>query len=193
MTKKPETSSSEVQKELDNAEKQFETFDQNIKQMTLDRVNQTPIQEKEEIKLSQKDIENSKDLYLKPDRQIGSKEKFDEKFRNDYNFATEYVRFTPVNKEILGETIELWTKPFPGMPAQFWKIPSGKPVWGPRHLAERLTGCKYHRFIMQQSTSTGADGMGQYYGSMAVDTTIQRLDALPVSSRKSIFMGASSF
>ncbi len=43
---------------------------------------------------------------------------------------------------------------------------------------------------MQQNNQMGSDGMGQYYGSMAVDTTIQRLDALPASTRKSIFMGA---
>jgi len=35
--------------------------------------------------------------------------------------------------------------------------------------------------------------MGQFYGSMAVDTTIQRLDALPATKTKSIFMGAHSF
>ena len=46
---------------------------------------------------------------------------------------------------------------------------------------------------MQQNVSTGSDGMGQYYGAMAVDNIIQRLDALPVSSRKSVFMGAQSF
>ncbi len=46
---------------------------------------------------------------------------------------------------------------------------------------------------MQDSKVTGADGMGQYYGAMAADKTVQRLDARPVSTRKSIFMGASSF
>jgi len=35
--------------------------------------------------------------------------------------------------------------------------------------------------------------MGQYYGSMAVETTVNRLDAIPVSDRKSVFMGASGF
>jgi hypothetical protein len=46
---------------------------------------------------------------------------------------------------------------------------------------------------MDQSVSTGADGNGQYYGTMVADTTVQRLDAIPVSSSKSIFMGAKSF
>lgn len=199
MTKKPEVTSS-AQKELDKAEKQFEAFDQNIKEMTLDRMNEAPKQESEGSKVSQKEIEKSNDIYLKPDRVIGpgvnpktgEREKFNEKFRDDYNFAKEYVRFIAHNKEIIGETIELWTKPFAGTNCEFWKVPTGKPVWGPRHLAERLTGCKYHRFIMQQNTSRGADGMGEYYGAMAVDTTIQRLDATPVNERKSLFMGAAS-
>lgn len=192
MTEKPKPTNSLAQKELDKAEQQFDQFDQNIKKMTLDRMNTAPKEETEsQTKLSQKEIDKSKDIYLKPARAIMSPEKFNEKFREEYNFATEYVQFTAENKEIIGETIELWTKPFAGMPAQFWQIPTNKPVWGPRHVAERIKNCKYHRFVMQQHVSTGADSMGQYYGGMAVDTTVQRMDALPVSSRKSIFMGAN--
>lgn len=194
MTKKPEASTSLAQKEMDKVEKQFEEFDNQVKEMTLDRMNQAPKEEKEtQTKLSQKDLEKSKDIYLKPTRTIGSREKFNEKFRDDYNYSKEYVRFIPENKEIIGETIDLWTKPFPGMPAEEWKVPCGKPVWGPRYLAERISNCKYHRFTMQQNTTVGADGIGQYYGAMAVDTTIQRLDAIPAKERKSIFMGAVNF
>jgi hypothetical protein len=193
MKERPNLQSS-AEKELDKVEKQFEAFDQNIKDMTLDRMNEAPKKEMElQTKISQKDMEKSDDIYLKPHRQIGCREKFNEKYREDYNFAMEYVRFIPENKEINGETIELWTRPFPGMPAQEWKIPCGKPVWGPRHLAERISNCKYHRFVMQQSVNTGSDNKGnQYFGAMAVDTTIQRLDAVPVNERKSIFMGKAS-
>lgn len=191
--KKPKHTSL-AEQELDKAQEQFQAFDDNIKSMTLDRMNEAPKLETEpQAKLSQKDIEKSKDIYLKPKRTIGSREKFNETYREDYNFAKEYVRFIAENKEIIGETIELWTKPFPGMPAEEWSIPPGKPVWGPRYLAERLKGCTYHRLVMQQNVMTEANSMGQMYGSMAVDTTVQRLDALPVSSRKSVFMGASSF
>lgn len=194
MAEKPKSTSSLAEKELDKAEKQFQEFDNQVKEMTLDRMNETPKQKMEsQTKLSQKEIENSKDIYLKPNRTIGSREKFNEKYREDYDFAKEYVRFIAENKEIIGETIELWTKPFAGMPAEEWKVPCNKPIWGPRYVAERLTGCKYHRFVMQQGVGTGSDNKGnQYYGSMAVDTTIQRLDAIPVSAKKSIFMGAGS-
>lgn len=194
MTEKPKMKNTEMTKELEKAEKEFNAFDQQVKDLTLDRMNAAPKQELEpQTKLSQNEINKSGDIYLKPIKQIGSKEPFNEKFREDYNFAKEYVRFIAENKEIIGETIELWTKPFPGMPAEYWKVTTGKPLWGPRYLAERLTGCKYHRLVMQQHVATGSDGMGQYYGAMAADTTIQRLDAIPVSSRKSVFVGTSSF
>ncbi len=194
MTPKPKVTSSLAEQELVKAEKQFEAFDENLKSMSKDRLDKTPTRETEPLnRLSQSEIEKSKEVYLKPVRAIGAREKFNEDYRKEYEFAMEFVQFIPEHKEIIGEAIELWTKPFAGMPCEFWKVPVGKPVWGPRHLAERIAGCKHHRFIMQQNTVMGSDGMGQYYGSMAVDTTIQRLDAIPVSSRKSIFMGAANF
>ena len=108
-------------------------------------------------------------------------------------FAKEYVYFEAENKEVIGETLQFWTKPFAGIPAEEWKVPVNKPVWGPRYVAERIKGCSYHRLTMDETQSTGTDGRGQYYGQMAVDSVIQRLDARPASTRKSIFMGAGGF
>jgi hypothetical protein len=147
----------------------------------------------QQTKIAQKDIEKNNDIYLKPVRSVGSREKFNENYREEYNHAKEYVNFVAENKEIIGEMIDLWTKPFAGMPAEEWKVPVNKPVWGPRYLAEQIKRAYYHRLSMQQSTITNSDGMGQYYGSMTVDSIVQRLDAIPVSSRKSIFMGATGF
>ena len=113
----------------------------------------TPKEDKVEpqTKISQSDIAKSKDVYLKPAKTIGSKERFNEKFREDYNFSKEYVQFIAENKECIGETTELWTKPYPGLPAEFWQVPSNKPVWGPRYLAERIKGCAHIiDLVMQQ-------------------------------------------
>ena len=79
------------------------------------------------------------------------------------------------------------------MPAEFWEIPPNKPVWGPRYLAERIKGCSYHRLSMElnEKNIVSGDGMGQYFGQMVADKVIQRMDAIPVSNRKSIFMGAA--
>lgn len=178
--------------ELAKAEKQFEAFDQNIKDLTMDRMNQAPKQETE-FEISQKDIQKSKDIYLKPKKSIGSREKFNESYRKEYEYAKEYVQFIAENKEIIGETIDIWTKPFAGMPAEEWDVPTNKPVWGPRYLAEQIKRKYYHRLVMQQNQIVAQDGMGSYYGSMAADTTIQRLDAHPVNTRKSIFMGSGAF
>jgi hypothetical protein len=192
MAGKPNVNSS-GQKELDKAEKQFDEFKENIDSMTLDRMNQAkPIEQEPQTKLSQADLARSNQIYLKPKRTQPSREKFNEEFRDQYNFAKEYVNFIAENKELIGESIELWTKPFPGVPAEEWVVPTNKPIWGPRYLAEQIHRCSYHRFSMQQQ-ATGTDGMGQYFGAMVVDNTIQRLDASLASSRKSIFMGSSSF
>lgn len=187
------TVNSSGQKELEKVEKQFEAFDNQVQALTLDRMNMAPKEEKEpQTKIAQKDIEKNNETYLKPFRSIGSREKFNENYREDYNHAKEYVNFTAENKEIIGETIDMWTKPFAGMPAEWWKIPCNKPVWAPRYVAEQIKRAFYHRLTMQQNISTGSDTSGQYYGSMAVDSIVQRLDAIPVSNRKSIFMGSTS-
>lgn len=193
MAEKPKPTSSLAAQELDKAQKQFDAFDDNLKQMTHDRMNMAPKQETEpQTKLAQSEIANAKQIYLKPVKSVSSKEKFNENYREQYNFAKEYVPFIAEHKEIIGETIETWTKPFAGMPAEYWEVPTNKPVWGPRYLAEQIKRCSYHRFVMQQA-ATSADGMGQYYGSMVADTSVQRLDAIPVSQRRSIFMGAGGF
>ncbi len=190
---KPKVSSSLSEKEMDKAEKQFEAFDNQIKEMTLDRMNTAPKEDTEaQTKISQKEIDKSKDVYLKPIRTIGSKEKFNETYRKDYEYATEYVCFIAENNEIIGEEIDMWTKPFAGMPAEEWKIPVNKPLWAPRHVAEQIARSKYHRLVMN-NVSTGSEGGHQFYGAMAVDKTVQRLDARPASTKKSIFVGASSF
>src|SRR5260221_9021754 len=94
--------------ELEKLDDQFKAYDENLQSMSLDRMNQAPKKEEEpQTKLSQSEIEKSKDIYLKPARSISGKEPFNEKYRSDFRFSTEYVRFTAENKEIIGETIEL--------------------------------------------------------------------------------------
>ena len=105
----------------------------------------------------------------------------------------EYVYLIAEHREIIGEDIDLWVKVFPGMPAEEWKIPVGKPIWAPRYVAERIKGCSYHRLTMRDTVTADHGSMGQFYGQLAVDTTVQRLDALPATKTKSIFMGASGF
>ena len=191
--KKPKAQSSLAEKELDKVEAQFKAYDDNIKELTQDRMNAAPKKEEEpQTKLSSKEIEKSKEIYLKPKSSIRSPEKFNEDYREAYNFDKEYVHFIAENKEIIGETITMWTKPYAGVPCEQWEVPVNKPIWGPRYLAEQLKKCNYHRFSMQEKVHSQDNLGGSYYGTMVVDNVIQRLDAIPTSTRKSIFMGANS-
>lgn len=191
MADKPLPRSSLGEKELDKAEKQLDAFDSSVRSLTLDRMNMAPVVDKEmQTTMSQNQLARATDIYLKPHTSIGSREKFNEDYRQEYEYAKEYVQFIAENKMIIGEIIEMWTKPFAGMPAQFWKVPVNKALWAPRYVAEQIKRAKYHVLTMRDSVTTGADQMGQYYGTMAVDSTIQRLDAHPVGNTRSIFMGA---
>ncbi len=193
MTEKPRPKTSLAEKELDKAEKQFDAFDQEVKSMTLDRMNVSSRKEEEQqTKIANQDIDKMKDIYLKPKRSLLSSGKFNEKFRDSYNFDKEYVHFIAENKEIIGESITMWTHPYPGVNCEEWDIPVNKPIWAPRYVAEKLKSKFYHRLKMEDK-STSSDGFTQYYGTIAVDTTIQRLDAHPVTKKRSIFMGANNF
>ena len=184
---------SKKQETIDSVNEQMNAFEKDLSSLNIDQMNKAPKLEMEpQTKLSQREIEKNNDIYLKPKTNIGCKEKFNEKFRDAYNFDKEYVNFIAENKEIIGESINLWTRPYPGVPAQEWIVPVNTPVWGPRFLAEQLKKCSYHRIIMDNQ-STGGDGRAQYYGAVQVTNTIQRLDAHPVSNRKSVFMNSKGF
>jgi hypothetical protein len=192
---KPQVNSAS-QKELDKCEKQFEEFNDQVQSMTMDRMSGAKkVETEEQTKLSQKEIQKKNELYLKPKRSIASQEKFNEKFRDDYNYSKEYVNFIAENHEVIGESIDAWTKPFPGLPAEEWSVPANKPVWAPRYVAEQIKKCNYHVFSMSEAKGQiGSDQMGTYTGSIIVDSIKQRLDARPINTTsKSIFMGASGF
>lgn len=178
-------------RELDRLDKQFQDFDENVKSMTLDRMNMAPKEEKEQqTKLSTREAQRADARILKPARSISDGQKFNEKFKTEREYLEQPVRFIAENNEVIGETIEFWTHPFGGMPAEFWQVPANKPVIAPRYVPEQIKRCTYHRLVMQDQV-TASDGYGQYYGSMAVDTIKQRLDAHPVSERKTTFMSGS--
>ena len=191
---------SDTEKETIKVESQLKEFESQVKSLTLDQMNKAPKKECDEPHISAREAEKSKEIWLKPKKSLGpgvnpksgEKEKFNENFRKDYEFKKEYVHFTALNK-MLNETIEVWTKPYGGMNCEYWEVPVNVPVWGPRYLAEQLKSCQYHELSMSQSTVTQHSGAGTFYGSMVVDTTVNRLDAVPVNTHKSVFMGASGF
>lgn len=194
MSEKSKASSSTAEKELDRVAKQFDEFDQKVKGLTLDRMNEAPKMEREVPVMAQKEGP-SKDIYLKPRRSISCspKDTFNEKFRKEYEYRKEYVYFTAYNHELVGSSIEKWTRPYPGLSAEEWEVPTGRPVWGPRYLAEEIKNCVYHKLSMDETKTTGVNAAGTTFGQIVVDNVVQRLDAVPATKAKSIFMGTSDF
>lgn len=181
-------------KEINKLQNQLDAYEDNVKALTLDRMNQAPQQEVEQqTKLSSREIAKKPDVYLKPRRSIGSREKFNEAFREEYNRAKEYVQFIAENYEVIGETMEFWTKPFAGMPAEEWAIPANKPVWAPRYVAEQISRCRYHRLKTVDTVSSPENNGVTHYGTMVADSVINRLDAKPVRTAVPVFMGGSAF
>ncbi len=160
---------SEGQKELDKAVEQIDKFDQQVKSLSFDVMNEAPVKEVEQ-KISQKELDQHGEIYLKPSKSIGvgvntktgHVEKFNEKFRSQYDHQKEYVPFIAYNNMISGDLIELWTKPFPGTSCEFWQVPANKPVWGPRYLAEQLTRARHHVLSMKNSAENPFDGQNTY-------------------------------
>lgn len=190
---RPPAQSQMAAEAMDSVEDQMTVFGTKIKQMTHDERVSHPITEQEpQTKLSQNQLQKAPDIYLKPIKSIGCRERFNEKFRDEYNFQKEYVNFIAENKEIIGEAIPIWTRPFPGMPAEEWKVPVNKPVWGPRYLAEQIKRKTYRQLKMDgnEANRTGSDQVGEYYGQLAIESHVHRLDANPVQTKRSIFMGA---
>jgi len=191
---KPVNVNSESEKEIAKVEKQFDAYSENIEKMTLDRMNTAPRLETEpSVNLSQKQVRESPDIYLKPFKTVSCQDKFNENYREKYNFDKQYVHFQADNKEVIGETIELWTRPYGGMPAEMWKVPVNKPVWGPRYLAEQIKRCTYQRLISEQKSIIADDGISQYTGQLVADKIIPRLEATPVVKKSSVFMGSTNF
>lgn len=188
---RPKAQTALAAQEMDKVENQFQAMESDVKQLTLDRMNEAPKVESEpQLKASTAEIEKMPGTYLKPTRIIGCRDKFNDKFRARYEYDKQYVQFIAEHREILNENIEIWTRPYGGVSAEFWEVPTNKPIWGPRYLAEQIKRKTYRRLVMKENKITGHDGNGQYYGALTVDSQVERLTARPVSNNKSIFMSA---
>jgi hypothetical protein len=181
-------------KELDKVEAQTKAFESEIKDLTFDKLNEAPKAEVEaQTQMSTREIANSKDIYLKPLKTIGTKEAFNEKFREAYNYDKEYVRVIAENRELIGESIQIWTKPYAGVRAEYWEVPTNKPVYVPRYLAEQMKRKYYHRLTMQEGTVTEQSAVGTITGKMIADSTIQRLDCFAAPTHKTFSMTKRNF
>jgi hypothetical protein len=167
--------------ELDKVQEQFDDFQAQTKAITVDVASKAPMEDfVPQTLISNKEANNSI-RYIKPSKSIGSKEPFNEKYRAAYEEAKKFVRCIVENREMQGEKVESWTKPFPGMPAEFWEVPVNVPIAVPRYVAQRLSECKYHRLTMEDR-ATGTTGSATWTGAMVVSETTHRIDCRGVGS-----------
>ncbi len=175
-----------LSKDLQKAAKDLDAFEAQVKAVTNEVDFNSPKEESEpQVKQSNREIAKEDGIYLKPDKRINSKENFNEVYRKECDFKSEYVPFIAENKEIIGETIEMWTKPFAGLSAEFWKVPTNKKVWAPRYVAEQISKKGYNRLTMEDRP-VSSDGGHTFTGQMVATNRIQRLDARPARGSSKI-------
>lgn len=179
----------EGQKELDNIETLLNDVGTHNKSLDYDQRLSAPKQETEpQTKIARSEIDKAPEIYLKPKRSFPAREKFNEKFRDQYNYDREYVEFIAENNEVIGESADFWIKKFPGTPCEEWVIPVNKPVWAPRYVKQRLEECGYTVFRASQSLKS-EEGIN-YNGYLEIQERKNRLNAREVSKKKNIYMGS---
>lgn len=179
MADKPKVDS-KGQQELQNAADSIQSFETQLKSFHSDVAAMAPAIEdfEPQTKLSMREMASIGPEIMKPARSIGAKERFNETFRGEWEEKKKYVKCIVENYEIQGEMVELWTKGFPGVPCEFWQLPTNKPIAVPKYVAERVAGCKYHVLQMEDSVTQHTQN-GKMYGTLVARNSRQRLDARP--------------
>jgi len=186
--KKPRVNA-EGQRELEKVETQLDNFNDSM-QEAKEKSRTLVSQETEpQTKIAQADMAKSDVIYLKPKRTFPSSEKFNEKFRDDYNYEREYVEFIAENNEIKGESIDFCIKKFPGVPVEEWVVPVNKPISAPRYVKERIQECGYTIFTTIDAPVGSETGV-TYYGQMVAEQRRDRLIARDYVKKPRIFTGA---
>ena len=186
--------SKELEKEIVKLNAKFEEYEKKIEALTLENTRLAKDKDEDNItRLSQREIAKSPDIYVKPKKTLMAVgEKFNEKYREEYNYKKQYVRVIAEHRECPGDTIEIWTKRFAGTPAEFWEIPTGKPVFIPRYVAEELADRKYNKIKMDGDSRDDRNRSGSYgeieqYGMPTVEEKIKRITAYSASTNATIF------
>lgn len=184
MTNKPLNRAEEIAK-IDSQINQVQTAMSNLTQDEINKASVVDFQPQTEITRAMKDFTDAP--VIKPIKSIPRPGKPIAKEAKDRAWGWEYVRCIAENREVIGETIELWTGKYHGDMADFWQVPVNRPIYLPRHVAKRISECRYHRVKMQdrpmhnlmnEMESTGVSG---YSGQLTVVDTRQRLDCRPIA------------
>lgn len=175
--------------ELQKAEKTFESFSDQVKELSSPPLSESTLEKRKEdadfqTKLSKQEIKHDKTPYLKPERYISSspKEKFNPLWEKLRERDREYVKVIVENNEVKGESVALWYKKWPTDNAEFWQVPVNKPVYIPRGVADQLAKCRYNRLttaerpmqqVLAEASAEGGIGISQ---TLVVKETHRRID-----------------
>lgn len=193
MSEKRPRVNSEGQKELDRVEDQFKNFNESVHEAKEESRKLVAKETEPHVKMSQEEMNRSDVIYLKPKRTFPSREKFNEKFRDEFNRQSEYVEFIAENREVKGESIDFCIKKFPGQSVEEWVVPVDKPVAAPRYVKERIQDCGYTVFTTANRDVTGREGGIEYYGQMVAEERRERLAARDYVRKPRIFTGSRSY
>lgn len=185
---------SEGQRELEKVETQLiRTVEETKKIDPLSaREKLKHIEHDEQTKLSTKQLQDNV-IVLKPTKYLMAVgQKFNEDFRDDYNYAKQYVQFVYEHQEEKGSTLEMWTKPFPGVPAELWLIPANKPISAPRYVKEQIERMNYITRKYVEKAEIGSDFMGTYHGVLEAETVQDRAITRDIPKTKRVFIGRPS-
>ena len=187
-------SNKDLEKMVQTMSAKLEEYERQLAELNLDSAYRLKTQEVEpQTKLSQKQKENV--LTLKPSMSLMAVgQKFNEDFRKEYEERKKYTKFIAEHRECPGDTIEFWTRPYGGLPAEFWKVPTNRVVEAPRYVAEELSDRSYVSYRMDgddtsERNRVGTDGFGVQYGQMVATHKTERVTAYPAQEKKTLFMG----
>lgn len=147
------------------------------------------LEREEQTKLSSQELRKNI-MVLKPVKVLFAVgQKFDEKFRDSYNYDKEYVDFVYEHQEEKGAPLEMWTKPYPGVPAEMWIIPANKSVSAPRYVQKQIDQMNYITRKYVDKAQVGSDFAGSYHGALEVENVVDRATTREVSKKVNVFMG----
>jgi hypothetical protein len=166
-----------------NDSTQSNEFSKELSKLNIDATSSLKTEETEnQTKLSKREIKREQLPKITYIKSIASQEKFNERFRDEWKYAWEYVSCIVENKEVPGEQVEFWMKDYPGEDATFWRVPVNKPILLPRFVAQHLSARAYAQLSMDPGeTREIGDGV-QQYGFPVYKSMKKRIDCIPVSS-----------
>lgn len=127
---------------------------QALSELTVDKINETPITEiAPQLQLTKEQLAAKEGVpYIKPKRRLPAMGKLPESLRAEHDRDWEYVKGIYENYVFSGESLTFWLCKYEGDHDCLWEIPANKPCYVPRMIAKHLENAQnYHEFAQVPS------------------------------------------